>query len=323
MGYNKQDYIRIKAEYSKKYLRAQEAAGARRMELYAAVPEVRELDAELARTGMEIMGAISAGDNILEKLALIRQKNKELLEARADLLTAHGFPADYSDMRYECEVCGDTGFVNTGMCDCMRRALIEAGYESSGLGGLIRTQTFENFSLEYYKESGNAERMRQDLERMKAFAQGFDRGTYRNYLFLGGTGLGKTHMSTAVAKTVIERGFDVAYVTAVGMIRDFNAKQFDKGVGMKNDPDRYMEVDLMIVDDLGAEITNQFTVSCLYDLINQRINNRKCTIFNTNLSFRELEARYGERIGSRLLGEYAPVMFSGTDIRRQKIQKGV
>ncbi len=323
MGYNKQDYIRIKAEYSKKYLRAQEEAGARRMELYAAVPEIRALDAELAKTGAEIMGAISTGEDVSKAIALIRKKNKEFLDARADLLTANGFPVDYSDIRYECEACGDTGFVSTGMCDCMRRALVEAGYESSGLGGLIRTQTFENFSLEYYKASGNAERMRQDLERMKSFAESFDRGTYRNYLFLGGTGLGKTHMSTAVAKTVIERGFDVAYVTAVGMIRDFNAKQFDKGVGMKNDPDRYAEVDLLIVDDLGAEITNQFTVSCLYDLINQRINNRKCTIFNTNLSFRDLEARYGERIGSRLLGEYAPVMFMGTDIRRQKIQKGI
>ena len=323
MGYNKQDYSRIKAEYSKKYLRAQEEAGARRMELYAAIPAVRELDAELARTGMEIMGAISTGADVTSALNRIRKKNQDLLEARADLLRANGYATDYSDIHYECEVCGDTGFVGTCMCACMRRALVEAGYESSGIGGLIRTQTFENFSLEYYKESGNAERMRQDLERMKSFAENFGRETYRNYLFLGGTGLGKTHMSTAVAKAVIERGFDVAYVTAVGMIRDFNAKHFDKGVGMKTDPDRYTEVDLLIVDDLGAEITNQFTISCLYDLINQRINNRKCTIFNTNLSFRELETRYGERIASRLLGEYVPVMFKGTDIRRQKIQKGI
>ncbi len=322
MSYNRQDYIRIKAEYLTKYKKALAESNERQMELHAAIPAVRALDLELSRIGVKVMGAISKGENVAEQMAILREKNREMLQARAELLIANGYPADYSDVHYECEACGDTGFVGQRMCDCMRRALVEAGYESSGLGGLIRTQSFENFSLDYYKVGGNVERMRQDVQRMKAFAQEFDRDTYRNYLFLGGTGLGKTHLSTAVAKTVIERGFDVLYVTAVGMIRDFNAKQFDKGEGMKNDPDRYAEAELLIVDDLGAEITNHFTVSCLYTLINQRINNRKCTIINTNLSFRELEARYGERIGSRLLGEYAPVMFAGTDIRRQKITRG-
>lgn len=322
MSYNKQDYIRLKAEFSQKYLRAQKEAGERRVELYAKVPEARELDRALAKTGMEIMGAIASGGDTEAKVAAIREQNRELLRARAALLKANGFAEDYSDVRYQCRTCGDTGFVNTKMCDCLRRALIEAGYESSGLGGLIRTQSFENFSLDYYRAGGDPERMRQAMEGMRHFAERFEKGSYRNFLLIGGTGLGKTHLSTAVAKTVIERGFDVCYVTAVGMLRDFNAKHFDKGVGMKTDPERYAEAELLIVDDLGTEVTNQFTLSCLYDLINQRINNRKCTILNTNLAFRDLEARYGERIASRLLGEYHPILFSGTDIRRQKI-KGV
>ena len=323
MGYNKQDYIRIKAEFSEKYLEAQARATERRMELYARLPEVRRIDAALSRTGMDVLAVINGGEkDAEEKIAAIRRRNDALLRERQVLLTGNGFPADYSDIRYECEKCGDTGFVDTKMCDCMRRALIEAGYESSGLGSLIRTQSFENFSLQYYQGgSADGERMAKAVSGLKRFADGFGRDTYQNYLLIGGTGLGKTHLSTAVAKTVIERGFDVLYVTAVSMFRDFEAKQFDKGVGVKIDPERYEEADLLIIDDLGTEMTNQFTLSCLYDVINVRINRHRSTFINTNLAFRELETRYHERITSRLFGEYQPILFKGTDIRRQKIQK--
>jgi DNA replication protein DnaC len=323
MGYNKQDYIRVKAEFSEKYLAAQARATERRMEVYARVPEVRSIDAVLSRTGMDVLAAINgAQKDAEEKIAQIRARNDELLKQRAALLVAAGLPADYSDVRYECEKCGDTGFVNTKMCDCMRRALIEAGYESSGLGALIRTQSFENFSFQYYREGGaDADMIQKSVAGLKRFSDEFGRETYRNYLLIGGTGLGKTHLSTAVAKNVIERGFDVLYVTAVSMVRDFEAKQFDKGVGVKIDPERYEEADLLIIDDLGTEMTNQFTLTCLYDVINERINRHRSTIINTNLAFRELEARYHERITSRLFGEYQPILFKGIDIRKQKIQR--
>lgn len=322
MGYNKQDYIRIKAEFSEKYLHAQARAKERRVELYAQIPEVRDLDAVLSRTGMDILAVINGGGNDTEaKIAEIRKRNEELLRQRGRLLVANGYPEDYSDIRYDCEKCGDTGFLDTQMCDCMKRALVEAGYESSGLGALIQTQSFENFSLKYYQGGANAEVMRKAASGLKKFAEEFDRRTYRNYLLIGGTGLGKTHLSTAVAKTVIERGFDVLYVTAVSMFRDFEAKQFEKGVGMKNEPERYEEAELLIIDDLGTEMTNQFTLSCLYDVINMRINRHRSTFINTNLAFRDLEARYHERITSRLFGEYHPILFAGTDIRRQKIQR--
>ena len=322
MSYNKEDYIRIKREFSQKYLAAQSAAKERSLELYAKIPEVRQLDAVLGRTGMDIMAVVTAGGDTEAKLSEIRHRNDQLLEARKQLLVAAGYPEDYSDIRYSCEKCGDTGFVDTKMCDCMKRALVEAGYESSGLGALIRSQSFDNFSLDYYRTGGaNEESMRMASEGLRRFAEQFSKDTYRNYLLIGSTGLGKTHLSTSVAKVVIERGFDVAYVTAVGMFGDFNAKQFDKGAGMKNDPDRYFEAELLIIDDLGTEMTNQFTVSCLYDLINHRINNRLSTFINTNLSFRELESRYSERITSRILGEFHPILFAGQDVRRQKIQK--
>jgi len=322
MGYNREDYIRIKAEYTTKYIKARERADARREELYCAIPEVRELDRILSRTGIEIMGIVTkeSRERAEQKILSLKERNAELLHTREQLLVAHGYAPDYSDVKYECEACGDTGFVNTKMCDCMRRALVLAGYESSGLGGLIRTQSFENFSLEYYRNGGGYESMTRSVMALRHFAENFSEDTARSYLLVGGTGLGKTHLSTAVAKAVIDRGHDVLYVTSVGMIGDFEAKRFGNGEGERNTT-RYYDAELLIIDDFGTEVINQFTVSCMYDVINSRINNRKSTIINTNLSHKEMEQKYGERIASRLFGEYNPIAFVGVDVRRQKLTK--
>lgn len=325
MGYNRSDYVKIKNEYSEKYRKARERADECRFELYAAIPEVKAIDSLLAGTGSEIMAIITSGAKDHEKkIGELRERNDKLLLHRGELLRMRGYPEDYSDVKYECEKCGDTGYVGMKMCECMKRALVLAGYESSGLGGLIRTQSFENFSLEYYRTGGaNYENMEMFLSSLRRFAEGFSEDTYRNYLLLGPTGLGKTHLSTAVAKSVIERGFDVLYVSALGMVSDFEARRFGNasGDGNQRDTERYYTADLLIIDDLGTEMVNQFTVSCLYDVINSRINNRKSTFINTNLTRKEIESKYSERITSRLFGEYYPLPFSGTDIRRQKRMK--
>ncbi len=318
MGYNREDYIKIKAEYSNKYLRARAKADEHRRELHEKLPTVREIDFYLAGTGKEIMDIIISGKNVETRVEALKEKNRALLSRRAECLKEAGYPEDYSDIQYECSICADSGYVDGKMCECMRRELVLAGYESSGLGGLIGKQTFDNFSLEYYKNPQSRENMSLFSSGLRRFAESFDGTHFCNYLLIGGTGLGKTHLSTAVAKTVIDRGFDVLYVTAVGMIRDFEDKRFGSGEGAINSTDRYYSADLLIIDDLGTEIVNQFTLSCLYDVINARINNKKCTFINTNLTQKEIEAKYNERITSRLFGEYKLLTFSGTDIRLQK-----
>lgn len=320
MGFNSQDFVRIREEYSKKYLVARDAADRRREELYEKIPELVTLDRILAGTASRIMDAICS-PNSEEAVAKVREDNEKLLAQRAAILAAYGYPADYTDVHYECELCGDTGYVDTKMCSCMRRALVLAGYESSGIGGLMQSQSFDNFSLNYYKEDADTHAyMKKVVSVLKKYAAEFDENTYKNFLFTGRTGLGKTHLSTSVAVSVIDRGFDVLYVTACSMISDFEAKQF----GLReNAPDtsRYYNADLLIIDDFGTEMTNQFTVSCVYDIINARMNAKRSTIINTNLNKNEIEARYGERIASRLFGEYNAVMFRGSDIRQQKIIK--
>jgi DNA replication protein DnaC len=320
MGFNSQDFVRIREEYSKKYLVAEAAADRRREELYTKIPELVTLDRILAGTASRIMEAICS-ENSEEAVKKVREDNERLLEQRAAILAAYGYPADYTDVHYECEKCGDTGYVDTKMCSCMRRALVLAGYASSGIGGLMQSQSFDNFSLSYYKDDAeNHARMKKLVTALKKYSSEFDENTYKNYLFFGNTGLGKTHLSTSVAVSVIERGFDVLYVTACSLVSDFEAKQF----GLReNAPDtsRYYSADLLIIDDFGTELTNQFTLSCVYDIINTRMNSKKSTIINTNLGKNEIEARYGARIASRLFGEYIPFAFLGKDIREQKITK--
>lgn len=325
MGYNRNNLKRIKEEYSTKHLIAEREADVRRRELHVKLPELEVIDRRLSRVGIDLMGvALELGGDKEAKFAALRKENEELNKKRDALLVAAGYPADYTDVKYECEKCSDSGYVGIKMCDCMRNALVMAGYESSGIAELLRRQTFESFSLDYYKQSPESYKMMEKIfTYAKNYAENFQSGVSENIAMFGGTGLGKTHISSAIAKKVIEKGNDVFYVTAVGMVSDFEAEQFGGQHMPKGElTDRYFDCDLLIIDDLGAEMANQFTVSCLYNLLNVRINRHAATILSTNLSQQELFKKYNERITSRVIGEFRILPFSGTDIRMQKISAG-
>ncbi len=327
MGYYKENFKRIRDEYKDKRFRAESIAEARREELYREIPALRELDARMGRVGLAVLSGAMQGENVAERIAQLRRENEALAAKRGELLRANGFPTDYTEPQYECPRCRDTGYVDIKMCACMRRRLVEEGMRSSGLGDLLQRQSFDNFSLEYYAQNQNEhERMQANFRAVRRYAEQFEMGPGKpipeSLLFLGGTGLGKTHLSTAVARVVIERGYDVLYNTAVGMLSDFEFKRFGNGMtGDGDDTARYTECDLLILDDLGTEVINQFTLSCIYHVINTRLNSGKPTLINTNLSSNELRKLYSDRITSRLIGEYRLVPFYGVDIRRQKLQR--
>lgn len=323
MAYNKENYRRIRAAYQTKYLKAHEKADRRMAELHAKSPAVAAIDRELSRVGAEIaMAALGTGKEYKEKLEAVKEKNLALQRERAILLENLGYPADYTLPPYECEICRDSGFVGTKMCECMRRELVLAAYGESGLGELLKTQSFESFSLDYYRADPlEAEKMKKNLEILRTYAENFDTGA-DSLILCGSTGLGKTHLSTAVARRVIDRGFDVYYTGAIAMFADFEHARFGTGMGEQAaDPARYVDCDLLILDDLGTEVTNQFTNSCLYMVLDQRINLHRPTIINTNLTGKEIKARYTDRIASRILGGFKPLLFVGTDVRRQKLMK--
>ena len=317
-------YARIREEYATKYLIAREEADLRRSEIHLAIPEVAEIDRALGRTGLSLMEASMQGEDVQARIAAVRRTNEDLRHVRAELLTSHGYPADYTEVRYECPLCNDSGFVDTRMCICMKKKLVEAGFEASGMGNLLREQSFENFDLTYYQSDPTAlRRMEQILARMRLYTETFEAGKSGNLVLFGGTGLGKTHLSSAVARGVIERGCDVFYVSAVSMLSDFERERFGNSAGGETGvgTDRYFSCDLLIIDDLGTEVNNQFTTSVLYNLINTRLNKRQSTIINTNLTQDEFRKRYWDRITSRVLGEYTVLPFLGTDVRAQKLSR--
>lgn len=322
--FNRENYKRIKQEFTAKHLAAGETQRVRMREVEAGHPEMAEINAALSQTGLRIFEAAMAGREGLEqRIAKLRDDNRRLLDDRAALLTVYGYPADYLDLKYECSACMDTGFIDnsTRLCTCMRRALVLAGYESSGIGPLLERQTFENFSLQYYTDPADRRRMEQVLETARRYVGLFSDEKSQNLLFFGQTGLGKTHLSSAIAKSLIDRGFDVLYETAQNLFGDFEDEKFNRAYNTgveERKTDRYFSCDLLIIDDLGAELSNQFTASCLYNLINTRFNMGKSCIISTNLTHPEIEKRYSQRVLSRLLGQYQNLQFTGRDIRMMK-----
>lgn len=323
MGYSRENYRLVREEYENRSLEARNAADARRSELHRVIPRTEEIDRELSATGIKLMGAALGVSHA--SVDDIRAGVVKLRAERAALLAAAGYPENYSEPHYECEKCQDTGYVDGYMCSCMKQRLIMAGYESSGIARLMQNETFDTFSLDYYADDRrNFENMRYIYQTMRRFAETFDPKSSKSIALFGGTGLGKTHLSTAAAKVIIERGFDVVYTGAIGMFSDFEKVRFGNASGRESgeNTDRYFDCDLLIIDDLGSEVANQFTVSCLYDVINTRINKGLPMILSTNLRQDELRQRYWDRITSRVFGEFVTLMLTGTDVRAKKLREG-
>ena len=311
--YTRENYAIAKAEIEKRRLDAIATAEERNRMLAYESEEIKTIDQELQGTGLLLFKTACMGGDI----GAIRARNTELVAKRRALLVKLGYPEDYTDVHYTCPTCSDTGFVGTKMCSCLKQLLIMKNIKSSGMGNLIDKQSFENFNLDVYNNDPQIrERMERNLKIAKAFASNFARH-HDNLLLIGTTGTGKTHVSTAIAKAVISQGFDVLYDSAQNIINDFETDKFRSGY-QPTEPvsNKYLECDLLIIDDLGAEFVSQFSVSALYNLINTRQNKGLSTLISTNLSATELAGKYEGRIYSRIIGaDYIVLRFEGNDRR--------
>ena len=311
--YAYENYRKVKDIIEARRIKAISDAEARNVEVASLSEDIRIIDAEMRGVGLLLFKTACSGGDINE----IRKRNLFLGEQRRKALLNLGLPEDYTEVKYTCPLCADTGFVETKMCKCFKQMLITENIKSSGMGSLIEKQSFDNFDLDVYKDvPENYERMSNNLSDAKNFAENFGKGI-KTLVFMGSTGTGKTHISTAVAKTVIEKGFEVLYDSAQNIFSAFEADRFKSGYGpYEPKADKYLECDLLIIDDLGTEFSNQFTVSCFYNLINTRQNRGLCTLISTNLDYTELTSKYQDRIFSRLVGRDSKVLvFVGNDKR--------
>ena len=312
--YNYENYTKVKEEIERRRTEARAKADYRSDLLRSRSPEIAKIDEELSGTGLLLFKTACAGGDV----SAIRKRNQELCQRRREAMVALGYPADYTDIQYTCKKCSDTGFLANGkMCSCFREELIRATIASSGIGKLIEKQSFDNFSLAQFEPgSEEYEKMKHVLDSAKEYVERFAK-SQGNLLLIGKTGTGKTHISTAIARGVISKGFDVVYDSVQNIISDFEADKFRSGYSSEVERSaKYLECDLLIVDDLGTEFSNQFTVSCLYNLLNTRQNRGKATVISTNLSPKELSNQYDDRFYSRIIGSDCEVLrFIGKDNR--------
>ena len=311
--------------------RAREAAQDRlRGEIYAKLPRAAAIDRELRQTIVHIISAsLRDGGDPAPALGEVREKNLALQRERAGLLEAHGYPADALDDKPACPRCGDTGWVGASMCACLKKLCAQEQIAELSKLLDLGEQSFETFQVDYYSDAYWPDKGTSPRERMEMikdicynYAVKFERFFTKNLFLSGPPGLGKTFLSACIARTVAEEGYSVVYDTAANIFAQFEARKFQRdsadGQEARDETRRYLNCDLLILDDLGSELTTQFTQSALYELINTRLVAGRHTVISSNLSMEETARRYSPQIASRLEGEYHVLHFFGEDIRLLK-----
>ena len=330
MAYSKELYEKALNEIKRRKTYAEHTAQQHRNELNVKYPEFQFIEAELAKTGMEIVGVFSSKDNVEERLAEIRIKNITLRNERKNLLTSLGLPEDYLDVKYTCEKCQDSGFIEerddergvsygTKYCTCHQELLKKFASEKMSKSTPLELSTFEDFDVNYYSKAlKNGEspynEMNDVFNSCKQYAENFDFNSPSLY-FYGRTGLGKTHLSLAIANEIVKKGYNVVYGSVITFLNKLEREKFGRADSYETE-DILVDADLLILDDLGAEFTTPFTTSAIYSIINSRIARGVPTIISSNLDLKELKQRYPESVASRIIGNYAPVPFIGDDIRQ-------
>jgi len=318
--------VRARKALEKKRIQNEERIEQRLEKVYAEVPRIRILDTELRVTMVELVGAALGADAGLQ-VENIKLKNLELQEERQRELIRAGFSEYYLSDEYMCTRCNDTGYIDSKMCQCLKNLYDEE--QRASLSNLFKlgTETFDNFDITYYadtpaSDTGISPRRSMEVvyETCVEYARKFGSKSM-NLLFTGAPGLGKTFLSACIARVVAENGFSVVYDTASSIFARFEDIQFqrtDDPDGVRNEINRYLECDLLIIDDLGTEMTTSFTISSLYEIVNTRLVNSRKTLISSNLTPPEMHRRYSEQIMSRLEWEYQVLKFYGDDIRKKK-----
>ena len=299
----------------------------RRRAVYAREPRIRAIDRELSTTAAGVLkAALKSGGDPTAAIEQLRDRNLSLQEERARLLGQLGLPEDYLSDKPLCPKCGDTGYNGSAMCDCVKTRYARLLKEQLSAVLPIQDQNFSRFNLNYYSPRPDArlgvsprENMEYNLDECKAYAANFGKDS-PNLLLYGSTGLGKTFFSTCIAEAVSARGFSVAYDTAINIVSAYETIKFGNGDGAAaaERAARYERADLLIIDDMGTEMGTAFTVSALYNLINNRLMAKRPMIVNTNLLPETLSEKYSPAVASRLLGEFMALRFFGDDIRLLK-----
>ncbi|HOZ55280.1 MAG TPA: ATP-binding protein [Clostridia bacterium] len=326
-------YKKLLNEYEKKRKQKVLEMEDRKNRIYSEIPELACIDSEINKL------AISSAKSLLEKndsniLNNLNEKISKLKKDKTNVLLKNNYPETYLNIKYDCDKCNDTGYIEINnsccLCNCFKQKLFNIEYNKSNISNL-QNQRFEDFISTYYSESVDNSKYNSDISPRKniefikkiciEFIENFNILESKNLLFTGNTGLGKTFLSSCIANELIKNGKTVLYQTAPVMLDTI----IDYRFGKCKDPTIYnslLDVDLLIIDDLGTECINNMKFTELFNILNTRLLNQNNkitkTIISTNLSLQNLFNTYDERIVSRLVGNYNICRFFGDDIRFKK-----
>lgn len=283
---------------------------------YNTEPKLREIDFKLSALGAKIAITALSGDKIT--LENIKNEMQSLSKEKQNILSNFNI----AEIVFDCPICSDTGYVNGKICSCIKEATKKLAFQELSRNMPIYESRFDNFNLNYYPDTEDdsgvnpKKRITAIFKLCKDYVKDFSPVSSQNLLFMGDSGLGKTHLTLAIVSGVIEKGFNVIYGSAYNLFSAVENEHFssEKGDSYEN----MLDCDLLVIDDLGTEFSTSFTQSTLYGLVNSRILSGKPTIINTNLSMAEIEKRYSPRISSRFIGNYTAKKFIGFDIRQIK-----
>ncbi len=292
----------------------------RKKEIYEKFPRIKVIDRTIASFGQQAAIKAQEGINVDE----FKEKLKELDREKEEILSENSYPKDYLKIHYHCEICKDTGFVNTKTCSCRKKLIVEKKYSQSNISRLVQRENFRTFNANLYSKNlykdypiSPYENIKRIVNDAKNYANNFP-NSYRNLYIFGDVGRGKTFLINSIAKEILDKNYSVLYLTATKLFSFMNDYLYafsERKEELKEKYDLIFDSDLLIIDDLGSENDRNSNESNLFEIVNDRIINKKPMIFSSNYSEDELIEFYGDRIFSRIIGSSHVMEIFGEDLR--------
>lgn len=327
MKYTKEAFYKAEEELSARRDKATSERQSHLFEIQTKAPEIYKLYKSLPSLNLAVMQLIGSGKPKSEVDKIVSENKEKSIRTRetiSRMLEEFGYGGDYLNHNYQCKKCCDTGFVEGKRCECHEKLLMKFTMEELNEKCSIQLHDFSEFDLSFYHETDDSVSPRTKMTSVynycRDYANNFSKAS-PSLFFLGNTGLGKTMLSSCITKQLLENGEEVFFGSVIKLLREIEEEHFGRKEG--NTIDIICNMGLVILDDLGSEFKTSFTESALYEIINERINKGKPTIISTNISPKELNEKYNDRIISRLTGCFMPLMFIGNDVRQEKRKNNI
>jgi len=316
-------YDAIMREYDRRRQYHRHQLEERKDRLFKALPRLQEIQTDIASLSVQAVRLrLSGSDTESSECKMSIQK---LVQERMELLTSNGYSEDYLSMQYDCPDCEDTGYINGEKCRCFKKAAVDLLYTQSNMREILEKENFSHFSFDYYSDTIRdeitgltaREAAHDAVIKARQFIDSFGK-EFKNLFLHGNTGVGKSFLTNCIAKELIDRAHCVIYFSAFDLFHALAQNTFQKDHSSEDIQNDILTCDLLIIDDLGTELTNSFVTTALFQCINERILRKKPTIISTNLSLDQFKDLYSERIFSRITSNYTMIKLIGKDIRIQK-----